>query len=50
MKIIKTKLRNKIEDDFLGDYLVIYIDKEVAENFAVGFIIDEFSHMMQHRV
>nr|XP_027069384.1 uncharacterized protein LOC113694727 [Coffea arabica] len=35
MKIIKTKLRNTIEDHFLNDCLTVYIEKEVVENLAV---------------
>ena len=30
MKIVKTKLRNKIEGDYLGSYMIIYIEKEIA--------------------
>ncbi|XP_027171927.1 uncharacterized protein LOC113771550 [Coffea eugenioides] len=35
MKIIKTKLRNTMEDHFLNDCLTVYIEKEVVENLAV---------------
>lgn len=45
MKIIKTKLRNKMKDDFLANYLVTYIKKENAKNFTVASIIDEFNSM-----
>ncbi|KAK5842279.1 hypothetical protein PVK06_004615 [Gossypium arboreum] len=30
MKIVKTRLCNRIEDDFLSTYLVAYIEKEIA--------------------
>jgi hypothetical protein len=30
MKLFKTRLRNKMEDVFLKDCLVIYIEKELA--------------------
>ena len=30
MKIVKTKLRNKMEDDCLGSYMITYIEKEIA--------------------
>jgi len=33
MKIIKTRLRNKMEDEFLADNMIIYIEKEIAEKF-----------------
>jgi hypothetical protein len=31
MKLVKTRLRNKMEDGFLRDCLIIYIEKEIAE-------------------
>ena len=49
-KIVKTKLRNKMEDDFLVDYLVIYIEKEIAENFSIDKIIDDFYSLKERRV
>ena len=42
MKIVKTRLRNKMEDEFLSDNLAVYIEKEIAENFATNSILDEF--------
>ena len=30
MKIVKTKLRNKMENDYLGSYMITYIEKEIA--------------------
>ena len=47
MKIVKNKLCNKMEDNFLADYLVTYIKKEIAESFIVDSIIDEFSSMKE---
>ncbi|XP_028065386.1 uncharacterized protein LOC114268406 [Camellia sinensis] len=32
MKIVKNRLRNKMEDKFLTDSLLVYIEKEIAEN------------------
>jgi len=31
MKIVKTRLRNRIEHDFLVNYLIVYIVKEIAK-------------------
>ncbi|KAL4362965.1 hypothetical protein GQ457_04G016530 [Hibiscus cannabinus] len=42
MKIAKTSLRNKMEDEFLSDYLIVYIEKEIAEKFTFDSIIDDF--------
>ncbi|XP_062114787.1 uncharacterized protein LOC133826564 [Humulus lupulus] len=43
MKIIKTKLRTKIEDSFLNDCLIVCIEKEIATKFSTESIIDEFA-------
>ena len=42
MKIIKTRLRSKMGDDFLRPYMVVYIGKEIAAKFNVNEIIDLF--------
>ena len=42
MKIVKTRLRNKIEDDF-RNLFVVYIEREIAEKIIVDTIIDKFS-------
>jgi len=49
MKIIKTRLQNKMEDEFLADNMIIYIEKEIAKNFRSDSIIDEFMDMMERR-
>ncbi|KAH1113489.1 hypothetical protein J1N35_006867 [Gossypium stocksii] len=49
MKIVKTRLRNKMEDDFLSS-LVVYIEKEIAEKFDVNEIIDDFSEVKDRRL
>ena len=43
MKLVKTRLRNKMEDGFLRDCLLIYIEKELAVGFSTDDIIDEFN-------
>ncbi|XP_062114795.1 uncharacterized protein LOC133826804 [Humulus lupulus] len=43
MKIIKIKLRNKMEDSFLNDCLIVCIEKEIATKFSTESIIDEFA-------
>ena len=42
MKLVKTRLRNKMEDGFLRDCLVTYIEKEIAVGITTNAIIDEF--------
>ena len=34
MNIIKNRLRNKMEDDFLMDSMILYIEKEIAANLV----------------
>ncbi|XP_059658551.1 uncharacterized protein LOC132304859 [Cornus florida] len=49
MKLGKTQLRNRIEDEFLTDYLSISIEKEFAETFSTDSIIDDFSSLKDRR-
>ncbi|KAG6682118.1 hypothetical protein I3842_13G122100 [Carya illinoinensis] len=42
IKIVKTRLRNKIEDEFLTNNLVIYFEREIAKNFDLDSILDDF--------
>jgi hypothetical protein len=42
MNIVKTKLRNKIEDEFLTDSLMVYIEREVVATISIDSIIDYF--------
>ncbi|XP_059428462.1 uncharacterized protein LOC132162215 [Corylus avellana] len=42
MKLIKTRLRTRMQDEFLADHLVVYIEKEIAKNFTSEIIMDEF--------
>jgi hypothetical protein len=42
MKIVKTRLRNKMEDNFLANSLVIYIERGIAKNFDLDSILDDF--------
>jgi hypothetical protein len=49
MKIVKTRLRNRMEDDFLANYLIVYIEKEIAEKFIIDMIIDDFYSMKKRR-
>jgi hypothetical protein len=45
MNIIKTRLRNKIEDEFLTDSLMLYIEKETGATLNIDSIIDDFWDM-----
>jgi hypothetical protein len=50
MNIIKTMLRNKIEDEFLTDSLMLYIEKEIPATLSTDSIIDDFRDMQARRV
>ena len=50
MNIVKTRLRNKMEDDFLTAFLLVYIEKEIAEKFSTDTIIEDFRDMKERRV
>ncbi|GAV90607.1 Dimer_Tnp_hAT domain-containing protein, partial [Cephalotus follicularis] len=49
MKIIKTRLRSKMEDDFLTNCLVVYIEQAIVEKISVDKIIDDFYDMKKRR-
>jgi hypothetical protein len=49
MKLVKTRLRSRMEDEFLADNLVVYIEKEIAKDFTTEMIMDEFYFMKDSR-
>ena len=49
MKHVKTRFRNRMENEFLANNLVVYIEKEIAKNFTMEMIMDEFYSMKDHR-
>ena len=49
MKWLKIRLRNRIEDELLADNMIVYIEKEIAGNFTVEMIMDEFYSMKNCR-
>ena len=49
MKLLKIRLRNRMEDKFLADNMIVYIEKEIAGNFTIEMIMDEFYSMKNHR-
>ena len=42
MKLVKTRLRNRMGDDFLRHYMVVYIGKEIAAKITPDEIINLF--------
>ena len=50
MKLIKTPLRNKMENKFLSDCMVIYIEREFVDTIDSDSIIDEFNYRKYRKV
>jgi hypothetical protein len=38
--LVKIRLHSRIEDKFLTDHLLIYIEKEISKNFTIEMIMD----------
>ena len=49
MKLLKTRLHNRMEDELLTDNMIVYIKKEIAGNFTMEMIMDEFYSIKNHR-
>jgi hypothetical protein len=50
MKVIKTRLRNKMDDEFLTNSLVVYIEREISESFNSDLILDDFVSLKTRRM
>jgi hypothetical protein len=50
MKHVKTVLCNKMEEEFLADSMIIYIERELVEDIDSDSIIDEFYSTKHRRV
>ena len=50
MKVVKTNLRNKIENDFLTDSLMLYIEKDIVSTFSLDSIVNDFEYLKERRV
>jgi hypothetical protein len=46
MKIVKTRLCNKIDDDFLANSLVLYIERKISESLDLDSILDDSATVM----
>jgi hypothetical protein len=49
MKLVKTRLRCTMGDEFLRDCLVLYIEKELAASISTNGIIDEYALVASRR-
>ena len=50
MKLTKTSLRNKMENEFLTNFVFVYIEREIADTIDPDFIIDRFDLLKNHRI
>ncbi|KAL9681431.1 hypothetical protein QQ045_013214 [Rhodiola kirilowii] len=47
MKIIKTRLRNKMEDGYLSGCMMLHIEKEYVDNIDSEMVIDHFESIVE---
>ena len=47
MKVVKTNLQNKMENDFLKDFLMLYIEKDIISTFSLDLLIDDFEDLKE---
>ncbi|KAH9667988.1 TTF-type domain-containing protein [Citrus sinensis] len=50
MSLIKTSLRNKMENEFLSNCMVVYVEREIADTIVPESIIDEFYYLKPRKV
>ena len=50
MNVIKTDLRNKMEDEFLSDTMMLFIERDIAVTISTDSIIDDFEDLKRWRV
>jgi hypothetical protein len=50
IKLVKTRLRSRMEDEFLRNCLITYIEKETTIQFATNKLIDDFDAIQTRRV
>jgi len=49
MKIIKNKLRNKMEAEFLASPMIIYIERDIVTSFNSDSIIEDFKSLKERK-
>ena len=50
MNVIRTDLRNKMEDEFLLDTMMLFIERDIATTISTDSIIDDFEDLKRRRV
>ena len=49
MKCVKTRLHNRMEDNHLANFLITYIEKDIARGLDTDSIIDAFNNKKECR-
>jgi len=49
IKIVKIRLRIQMDDDFLADYLIVYIEKDIAKIVLIDIIINNLYYIKKWR-
>jgi len=49
IKIVKTRLHIQMDDDFLADYLIVYIEKDIAKIVLIDIIINNLYYIKKWR-
>jgi hypothetical protein len=50
LKIIKTRLRNKMEDDFLSNNMIVHIEGKLLKDYSYEDIIADFNDVKDRKV
>ncbi|XP_073279492.1 uncharacterized protein [Primulina huaijiensis] len=50
MKLLKTPLRNKMEQEYLNNAMVLYIERDIAHDIDIDYIIDRFDLLKNRRL
>jgi len=49
LKITKTRLRNKMEDEYLANNLLVHIESEIVQHYTYDDIITDFKNQKNRR-
>jgi hypothetical protein len=50
MKVVKTGLRNKMDDDFFANSLLLYIEMKIAGSFNLDLIFEDFVSLRHYKL
>ena len=50
MNVIKTDFHNKIEDEFLSDAMMLFIERDIVATISMDSIIGNFEDLKRRRV